>query len=119
MRSGRYKILFADAAMQVHPGMPQTPPAGFTPSPDAMCSCPRAVNKVWLFDVINDPWECNNLAESHPEIVSNLTAAFDRYRETAVPDLALSHGKNDPSAKPWLREDQAWGPFVNSKMCIW
>ena len=68
--------------MQCVPDTPQTPPPGFEPPASSMCAIPQPValqkkhrrgsakhQMVWLFDVMNDPHECNNLAGDAAHIV--------------------------------------------------
>ena len=106
--------------MQVKGGLPQVPPAGFTPPEGSMCDPPKPVRGMWLFDVVSDPRECENLVESHPEVLQTALDAFRKYHETAIPDLALSHGMTDPASNPTKRRDKAWGPWsARSSKCKW
>ena len=97
-----------------------------------MCGPPKPVKvngtKLYLFDTVSDPNECNNLAfeekasmrPEHAQALDELLAAFDEHQKTAVPDLALSHGTDDPAADPAKRKDQAWGPWsARSSKCRW
>ena len=85
-----------------------------------MCGTPSAFKGKFLFDIKNDPRECTNLAKTNPAIVENLAALLRAYQDAgAVPDRALSFPSDDPSGDPELREDGAWGPFVNSTLCVY
>ena len=75
---------------------------------------------MWLFDIEADPRECNNIVSSNATLVENILGAYDAYRETAISDLALSHGKSDPASNPKKRSDHAWGPWADrSELCDW
>jgi arylsulfatase B len=119
IRAGPMKLLFMSSEMQVPNGTAQTPPPGFNGT-ELNCPVPPPINGEWLFDVVNDPRECINLAAEHPPSRQRLVKLFDEYRRTAVADLALSHGVTDPQADPKKREDGAWGPWsARSDKCLW
>ena len=125
IRMGQYKLLLSgDATMQVKGQMPQTPPPGFDPSSSAadslVCPPPKAMNGMWLFDILKDPRECTNLAGSQPQALKKILEAFDQYRKTAVADLAQTHGQTDPASNPAKHWDKAWGPWSSkSSKCTW
>ena len=45
----------------------------------------RFVNNEELFDIANDPYEDNNVADQHPEVVAKLRKVYDRWWEETVP----------------------------------
>ena len=64
--------------------------------------------------------ELNNLADN-PAFARELAAMvafYESCQKTAVDDIGLSK-KSDPASDPFLRPDQAWGPYVDSKLCKW
>lgn len=121
-RSGDFKLLYA--GMNTKPDIPQTPPPGFKQS-KLICDAPKPVHKggsrVWLFNIAEDPNECTNLAgeAKFASTLQRLEHELAEYQKTAVDDLAIAHGKNDPTSHPRNRPDKAWGPFPNSKMCTY
>ncbi|XP_077513067.1 uncharacterized protein LOC144124306 [Amblyomma americanum] len=81
----------------------------------ATLTCGRSIGKnfspddaVFLFDIIKDPCELNNLAESLPEVVSDLMRRIDAYRAEAVP---MGNKPSDPAAFPELHNG-TWAPWV-------
>jgi len=108
-RLGDFKLLIADSSMQVQAGIPQTPPAGFSPS--STCDPPASVHGQWLFNIAKDPQECHNLAATNAHELAVVLAAFKQYHQGAVPDLSLSHGTSDPTSNPSKLPGGAWGPF--------
>lgn len=106
--------------MQTPADTPQTPPPGFARKAKAsLCACPKSVDGMWLFDIQADPSECTNLAgdAAHSDDLKSVLATYDAYKATAVPDLALAYGTDDPQSNPLKRPDKAWGPFPDSSMC--
>jgi len=116
-RLGDWKLLIAGQDMQVTAGMVQTAPPDFHPTDDMLCPPPAAINETWLFNIAKDPRECHNLVTTEPEQLQKVMSAFSDYHQTAVPDLALSHGRSDPSANPAKLPGQAWGPFGPGNRC--
>ncbi|XP_037572109.2 arylsulfatase I [Dermacentor silvarum] len=70
--------------------------------------CPD--DKVFLFDIVKDPCELNNLAEEHPEIVSTLKKRLDYYRSVAIPPRNKAI---DPASFP-ENHNGTWAPWVES-----
>ena len=88
----RWKVMIGgNPSMQVKGNMVQTPPPGFAPPASSTCPPPAPATKgsdsLWLFDVVADPRECTNLADSHPTELKAALAAFDTYR--TVRDIVL------------------------------
>eukprot|EP00755_Sulcionema_specki_P000651 Sspe_Gene.115545::Locus_103128_Transcript_1_1_Confidence_1.000_Length_1764::g.115545::m.115545/K01135/ARSB; arylsulfatase B len=117
VRKGQYKLLVS--GMQTEGGAAQTPPPGYNPGSLPPIPKPAQYNgtDVWLFDVISDPIESVNLAESHSAVLDDMVSFYLDYQKTAVADLALTHGELDPTSNPKLRSDGTWGPFPESAMC--
>jgi arylsulfatase A-like enzyme len=131
VRLGHMKLLFS-GMQTVATGVRSSryPPAGFVPAtPDVF---PQGVNAtvgggslsttttVWLFNVSSDPQEMTNLAAdpAWTRELSRVIHFYEEYQKTAVEDLSLAHPGPDPAANPFLREDDAWGPYVGSKLCM-
>ena len=84
IRMGDFKLMFDDdKSMQVSRLTKQTPPVGFS-FKTMVCSPPQAIEGKYLFNVVSDPHECNNLASKLPDVVKQLQDAFDEYRNGAV-----------------------------------
>lgn len=63
---------------------------------------------LWLFNIKLDPYEKNDLADSHPEIVNKLLAKLASYNATAVP---CRYPPVDPQSNPSLHGG-VYGPWV-------
>ncbi|XP_049524164.1 arylsulfatase B-like [Dermacentor silvarum] len=68
-----------------------------------------ANDTVFLFDIVKDPCELNNLAKEHPEIVSALMKRLDAYRSVAVP---ASNVLYDPASSPEYHNG-TWAPWMD------
>nr|XP_050032958.2 arylsulfatase B-like [Dermacentor andersoni] len=65
---------------------------------------------VFLFDIVQDPCELNNVAEQHPKIVASLRKRIDAYRAVAVP---ARNKPKDPASFPEYHKG-IWAPWVDS-----
>ncbi|KAL1421924.1 hypothetical protein MTO96_022633 [Rhipicephalus appendiculatus] len=65
---------------------------------------------VFLFDIVADPCELNNLADSLPGVVEFLRKRIETYAATAVPPL---HAPKDPAGFPELHNG-TWAPWLDS-----
>ncbi|XP_075534847.1 arylsulfatase B-like [Dermacentor variabilis] len=65
-------------------------------------------DSVYLFDIVKDPCELNNLARVHPNIVAKLQQRLNAYQAGAVPTL---HKPPDQAALP-DRHNGTWAPWV-------
>ena len=117
VRKGDYKLLVE--GMQTTVGAVQTPPPEMPQPTGDVVPKPFTYNgtTVYLFNVKTDPTESENLAGTNSRVLQEMVDFYTAYQATAVPDLALTHGKNDPTASPKHRPDQAWGPFIGSTEC--
>lgn len=62
---------------------------------------------VWLFDVVNDPWEQHNVASEHPDVVATLMAKLQAFNASRIPQ---QHSAQDPAADPSLHHG-VWTPW--------
>ncbi|XP_077513069.1 arylsulfatase B-like [Amblyomma americanum] len=67
-------------------------------------------NTEFLFDIVKDPCELNNLADSLPRVVSALKKRLETYRAIAKPSLLYP---NDPASFP-ENHNGTWAPWVES-----
>jgi len=76
------------------------------PPPDVPCdSLPCLFNEseyvlggTWLFDVVADPFEHNNVAAEHPDVVKDLLSRLQKYNASAIaPQKGLKDDSADPS----------------------
>ncbi|XP_054933355.1 arylsulfatase B-like [Dermacentor andersoni] len=65
-------------------------------------------DSVYLFDIVKDPCELNNLARVHPDIVAKLQQRLNAYQAAAMPAV---HKPGDPAALP-DRHNGTWAPWV-------
>ncbi|KAL1421925.1 hypothetical protein MTO96_022634 [Rhipicephalus appendiculatus] len=66
---------------------------------------------VYLFDIVNDPCELNNLASALPSVVASLKKRIDVYRAAAVPTRNIL--TVDPDAFP-ENHNGVWAPWAKS-----
>ena len=67
----------------------------------------QATKNLWLFDILADPLEKNDLSDSQPEVVKMLLDRLQYYNSTAVPCLWPS---NSADADP-KKHGGFWGPW--------
>ncbi|XP_077513066.1 uncharacterized protein LOC144124305 [Amblyomma americanum] len=65
---------------------------------------------VYLFDIVEDPCELNNLASSLPNVVASMKKRMDFYRESAVP---TRNKPVDPAGFPEYHNG-VWSPWLAS-----
>ncbi|KAH6939117.1 hypothetical protein HPB50_015771 [Hyalomma asiaticum] len=65
---------------------------------------------VYLFDIVSDPCELINLADSLPEVVAFLTKRIHTYAAFAVPPL---YSPKDPAGFP-ENHNGTWAPWLDS-----
>ncbi|KAK8783810.1 hypothetical protein V5799_009826 [Amblyomma americanum] len=65
---------------------------------------------VYLFDIVEDPCELNNLASSLPNVVASMKKRMDFYRESAVPPR---NKPVDPAGFPEYHNG-VWSPWLAS-----
>ncbi|KAH6939114.1 hypothetical protein HPB50_015768 [Hyalomma asiaticum] len=65
-------------------------------------------DSIYLFDIVKDPCELNNLAEVHPSVVARLQKRMNAYQAGAVPPI---HKPKDPDALP-DKHGGIWAPWV-------
>ncbi|KAH7944165.1 hypothetical protein HPB52_016692 [Rhipicephalus sanguineus] len=68
-----------------------------------------ANDTVFLFDIVKDPCELNNLASERPDIVSALMKRLDAYRAVTVPIENLPF---DPASAPEYHNG-TWAPWLD------
>ncbi|XP_013382182.1 arylsulfatase B-like [Lingula anatina] len=62
---------------------------------------------VWLFDILDDPTERNDLSQKYPNIVKKMLTRLQAYNATAVPAI---YPPPDPRADP-SHNGGVWGPW--------
>uniref|UniRef100_A0A8C1IR45 Arylsulfatase family, member Ia n=1 Tax=Cyprinus carpio TaxID=7962 RepID=A0A8C1IR45_CYPCA len=67
----------------------------------------EAKKSLWLFNVVDDPYERYDLAERRPDVVKQLLARLAFHNRTAVP---VRYPAEDPRADP-RRNGGAWVPW--------
>lgn len=65
---------------------------------------------VYLFDILEDPCELNNLASSHPEVVTFLKTRINAYQAEAMP---VQYKPKDPAGFP-EKHNGTWAPWVQT-----
>ena len=134
IRGTRYKLIFAGGvggkgdrerySIGTHASLKQLPPLGFEPDAGSVCEPPQPVDGRFLFDILNDPRECNNLAAgqaNQTDEVRMLIELFDRYRETASEPLEqLMRGRAASAWRPPEKDEPVLGPYAGRcNSCAW
>ena len=68
-------------------------------------------NTTCLFNLRQDPFERNNVAAAHPDIVARLMARIDEYNRTLVPN---QNQPFDLASCPENFPTHMWTPWLNS-----
>lgn len=67
--------------------------------------------KYCLYDLLEDPSECKDLADIHPDVVQELIGRLEDYRKFMVPTANYSY---DPRADPKNWGDY-WSPWMEDE----
>ncbi|KAL3223819.1 hypothetical protein MRX96_027127 [Rhipicephalus microplus] len=124
LRFSKYKLVLDDSGMfnQRYPtaGGQASEPSWNFPwhwRDRATVKCDRRVpenfsdnDTVFLFDIVADPCERNNLADSLPVVVEFLRKRIEAYAAIAVPPL---NAPKDPAGFPELHNG-TWAPWLDS-----
>jgi len=134
IRGSQYKLIFAGGvggkegeghySIGTHASLKQLPPLGFEPDAGTVCEPPQPVDGFFLFDILNDPRECSNLATgqaNQTDEVRMLIELFDKYRATGLEPLdQLMQKKAAGVWYPPEKDDQVLGPYVGRcTSCAW
>ena len=84
-------------------------PSGWVHKNGTIGQPPANPSLTWLFNVIEDPTERNNVAESNPEIVSQLMKRIEVFNSTHIEQLAPPM---DPACDPKYFNG-VWTPWMN------
>ncbi|MEQ8790985.1 MAG: arylsulfatase [Pirellulaceae bacterium] len=66
----------------------------------------RLVNNRELYDIAADPFEANNVADDHPEVVADLRKAYDAWWENTVPLMVNEDAPYAPRQPQAVRYEQ-------------
>lgn len=68
----------------------------------------RFVNNEELYDISNDPFEKENVAEQYPEVVARLRSVYDAWWKETLPLMVNEN-------RPYTKEHPQWVRFENQK----
>jgi len=99
IRDGPWKYIEGYPAFRYpekHVGWYPTPYHGYLKNGPALPEDPRTTDR-WLFNMIEDPTEMNNVYEEFPHVVAGLAALLDEHRKTAWTDFPAADSSCDPA----------------------
>ena len=74
-------------------------------------SLSKADQNVWLYNIKEDPSECVDLSDSHPDVLLDLLWRLNHYNSTAVPVFKPPNDSDHSAADtggawvPWVEEE--------------
>jgi len=85
-------------------------PSGWVLINTTLIPSPPQPSLVWLFDIIADPYEKNDLSEAYPEIVKLLKARIESYRTST--EMVQQDPPVDQASCPDYFDPPGWWPWL-------
>lgn len=109
IRVGEWKLITGQPNCTLVPIAEIQCPSGWVYKNGTIEEPPATPSLTWLFNMTADPFERNNLADSNPEIVSQLMKRIEVYNSTHVKQLSPPF---DPAADP-KNFGGVWTPWLD------
>lgn len=109
------KAKWEDRNLFVHRGRWEK---GVDPNTDKLKNCAvrsqrwRFVNNKELYDISSDPYEKNDVAAQHPEVVKKMRKAYDKWWNETLPFMVnedLPYAKEHPQAVRYYKQKEEYG----------
>ena len=111
IRFGEWKLIVGKPDCKVE--WPIKCPTGWTHLNGTVEESPDDLTRLWLFNLTSDPYEMENVASLHPDIVSHLSERLEFYNSTLIQQMTITNPPFDPRSDP-KHFGGIWTPWMDS-----